>query len=50
MNYDIKSFSLEGKNVLITGASYGIGFAIASGFAGVGATVIFNDINQDLVN
>ena len=31
-NY-IKNFSLEGKVALVTGASYGIGFAIASGMA-----------------
>ena len=28
-----KKFSLEGKVALITGASYGIGFAIASAYA-----------------
>lgn len=44
------NFSLEGKIALVTGASYGIGFAIASGYAKAGATIVFNDINQDLVN
>ena len=43
-------FSLEGKIALVTGASYGIGFAIASGFAGAGAKIVFNDINQELVD
>lgn len=43
-------FSLEGKVALVTGASYGIGFAIASAYAEAGATIVFNDINQDLVN
>lgn len=43
-------FSLEGKTALITGASYGIGFAIACGLAEAGAQIIFNDINQDLVD
>lgn len=43
------NFSLEGKIALVTGASYGIGFAIASGLAKAGATVVFNDINADLV-
>ena len=44
------NFSLEGKIALVTGASYGIGFAIASGFAAAGAKIVFNDINQDLVD
>jgi gluconate 5-dehydrogenase len=45
-----KTFSLEGKIALVTGASYGIGFAIASGFAKAGATIVFNDINKTLVD
>ena len=44
------NFSLEGKIALVTGASYGIGFAIASGFAKAGATIVFNDIKQELVD
>lgn len=47
---NIQSFSLEGKIAWITGASYGIGFAIAKAFAGCGAKIIFNDINQELVD
>ena len=43
-------FDLTGKVALVTGASYGIGYAIAKGLAGAGATIVFNDINQDLVN
>jgi len=46
----MEKFSLQGKVALITGASYGIGFAIACGMAEAGATIVFNDINQDLVN
>ena len=42
------NFSLEGKVALVTGASYGIGFAIASGMAKAGATIVFNDIKQEL--
>lgn len=45
----LKDFSLKGKIALVTGASYGIGFSIASGLASAGATIVFNDINQDLV-
>ena len=43
-------FSLEGKLALVTGASYGIGFAIAKGYIEAGADVVFNDINQELVD
>ena len=43
-------FSLEGKIALVTGGSYGIGFAIACGMAEAGATIVFNDINEELVN
>lgn len=42
-------FSLNGKVALVTGASYGIGFAIASALAEAGATIVFNDIKLDLV-
>lgn len=45
-----KSFRLDGKVALITGASYGIGFAIASAYASMGAVIVFNDINEALVN
>ena len=44
------NFSLEGKIALVTGASYGIGFAIATAFAEAGAKIAFNDIRQDLVD
>jgi gluconate 5-dehydrogenase len=46
---DMKSFSLEGKIALITGASYGIGFAIATAYAAAGATIVFNDLTQEAV-
>ena len=47
---NINAFSLEGKIAWVTGASYGIGFAIAEAYANCGATVVFNDINQELVD
>lgn len=43
-------FSLQGKIALVTGASYGIGFAIATGMAEAGATIVFNDIKRELVD
>jgi gluconate 5-dehydrogenase len=46
----MNQFDLNGKIALVTGASYGIGFAIATGYAKAGATIVFNDINQELVN
>ena len=50
MSMDLSAFSLKGKIAWITGASYGIGFAIAEAYAACGATIVFNDINQELVN
>ena len=46
----LKNFSLEGKIAWITGASYGIGFAIARAFAAAGATIVFNDISEENKN
>ena len=43
-------FSLEGKIALVTGASYGIGFAIATAMHEAGATIVFNDIKQEFVD
>jgi gluconate 5-dehydrogenase len=44
------NFSLKGKTALVTGASYGIGFAIASALAEAGATIVFNDLKQAFVD
>lgn len=46
----MSDFRLDGKVALVTGASYGIGFAIASAFSEAGATIVFNDIKQELVD
>ncbi|MFM2291621.1 MAG: hypothetical protein RIS29_1434 [Bacteroidota bacterium] len=46
----MQQFDLNGKIALVTGASYGIGYAIASGLAKAGATIVFNDINQEMVD
>lgn len=50
MDNILNKFSLEGKIALVTGASYGIGFAIATAFHQAGAKIVFNDINQELVD
>ncbi|MDR2104018.1 MAG: gluconate 5-dehydrogenase [Treponema sp.] len=43
-------FSLKGRVAWITGASYGIGFAIAQAYAEAGAAIVFNDIGQAQVD
>ncbi|MEB0003270.1 MULTISPECIES: gluconate 5-dehydrogenase [unclassified Cryobacterium] len=48
--FDMESFSLSGKVALITGASYGIGLAIASAYAVAGARIVFNDRDQAAVD
>ncbi|CED90063.1 gluconate 5-dehydrogenase [Actinomyces succiniciruminis] len=43
-------FSLEGRTALVTGAVYGIGFAIAKALADAGATIVFNARSQESVD
>lgn len=45
----MNQFSLSGKIALVTGATYGIGFAIAKAYAKAGATIVYNDINEELL-
>ncbi len=42
-----RSFGLEGKKILVTGASSGIGFGAAKAFLGEGANVVINSSNRD---
>ncbi|MEG2381633.1 MAG: gluconate 5-dehydrogenase [Oscillospiraceae bacterium] len=45
-----EKFSLNGKVAFVTGASYGIGYAMATGFADCGAKIVFCDIKQEFVD
>lgn len=46
---DMNIFRLDGKVALVTGASYGIGMAMAKALAQAGATIVFNDRNPERV-
>lgn len=50
MAFEMKDFNLDGKIALVTGASYGIGLALATAYAKAGAKIVFNDIKQELVD
>jgi len=39
----LKLFDLTGKTALVTGATHGLGMAMAKGLAGAGARIVFND-------
>ncbi|MBQ1207155.1 MAG: gluconate 5-dehydrogenase [Lachnospiraceae bacterium] len=43
----LNQFSLEGKVALVTGAAYGIGFAMAEALAKAGAKIVFNCRGQE---
>jgi gluconate 5-dehydrogenase len=47
---DNDPFRLDGKIALVTGASYGIGMAMAKALAAAGATIVFNDRDADRVD
>ncbi|MDR1022395.1 MAG: gluconate 5-dehydrogenase [Prevotellaceae bacterium] len=48
MNFTDK-FSLTGKIALVTGATYGIGMAIAKALSAAGAKIVFNDLLPEKV-
>lgn len=43
----LSMFDLTGRRALITGSSQGIGFALAKGLAGAGASIVLNGRNED---
>lgn len=45
----LDQFRLDGKTALVTGASYGIGMAMAKALASAGASIVFNDRDPERV-
>ncbi|MCI0522237.1 MAG: gluconate 5-dehydrogenase [Bacteroidales bacterium] len=45
----LDQFRLNGRTALVTGASYGIGMAMAKALASAGALIVFNDRNPERV-
>lgn len=43
----LEQFKLDGKTALVTGATHGLGMAIAKGLAQAGANIVINDIFQE---
>lgn len=50
MEFNMNMFRLDGKIALVTGAIYGIGFEIAKSLAAAGATIVFNNLDQESVD
>lgn len=50
MDYLKKLFGLEDRVAVVTGGASGLGAAFSRGLAGVGATVVVADINEELGN
>lgn len=50
MSFEMDKFRLDGKVALVIGAVYGIGFEIAKSLAKAGATIVFNNLNQESVD
>jgi gluconate 5-dehydrogenase len=46
----LELFSLKGKTALITGATHGLGMAMAKGLASAGARIVINDLSQDRID
>ncbi|GAA3649929.1 gluconate 5-dehydrogenase [Flavivirga jejuensis] len=46
----IDLFNLKGKIALITGASHGLGMAMAKGLGNAGATIVVNNTSKDKLN
>lgn len=50
MGFNMNSFRLDGKIALVTGGVYGIGFGMAEALSTAGATIVFNDLQQEKVD
>ncbi|GHU37509.1 gluconate 5-dehydrogenase [Bacilli bacterium] len=50
MKFSLNDYKLDGKIALVTGATYGIGFELASALSKAGATIVFNDLKQEAVD
>ena len=45
----LELFDLSGKTALVTGATHGLGMAMAVGLAKAGASLVVNDISADKI-